>query len=123
MMNQIMEGITICLKAIHFTLESELYSQEKGLVMGSPISPILAGVYMEEFEKRAGELELYTARIWWRYVDDTFVIIRKDTLQGCLRYTISLDRHIKCTLEIESADVFELFITQKRAWEHQNHGL
>jgi hypothetical protein len=41
--------------------------------MGSPLSPTLANIYMENFEKEhvIGE---QTEPTWWRYVDDVFTL-------------------------------------------------
>ena len=42
--------------------------------MGSPVSPIVANIYVETFENRAISTALHLPRMWKRYVDDTFVI-------------------------------------------------
>ena len=42
--------------------------------MGSPVSPIVANIYMEAFENRAMSTALHPPRMWKRYLDDTFVI-------------------------------------------------
>jgi hypothetical protein len=44
------------------------------MAMGSPLSPVIANFYMEEYEKAALESALLNPRCWFRYVDDTFVI-------------------------------------------------
>ena len=62
--NQMMEGMEICLKANHFTFEGELYSQEEGLAMGSPISPILVSMYMEHVGEKTTGLGSCTPRRW-----------------------------------------------------------
>ena len=50
--------------------------------MGSPVSPIVANLYMEEVEHRA--LSSFTGTVpshWFRYVDDTWVIIQTKELE------------------------------------------
>ena len=41
---------------------------------GSPISLVVANVYMEKFERRAFSSAPLKPRYWFRYVDDTFVM-------------------------------------------------
>ena len=43
--------------------------------MGSPMSPIVANLYMESFEHIAITSVVNPPRIWKRYVDDTFGIL------------------------------------------------
>ena len=67
--------------------------------MGSPVSPIVANLYMEHFEKEA----LYSAsnppRYWYRFVDETWVIQQSIHKQGFLEHTNSIDPAIKFTVE------------------------
>ena len=72
-----MEAITLllefCLKNIYFSFQGQFYEQVKGVAMGSPVSPIVANLYMEHFEQKALSAPP-TPRFWHRYMDDTFVI-------------------------------------------------
>ena len=43
--------------------------------MGSPVSPIVANLFMEFFEERAIQSFMFEIRLWKRYVDDTMVIL------------------------------------------------
>ena len=69
--------------------------------MGYPISPIVVNLCMESFEQEA--LQSYPGvkpRIWLRYVDDTFVILRHDELGGFFQHINSIDKNIKFTQEL-----------------------
>ena len=42
-----------CLKNTYFSFQDQFYEQVEGVAMGSPISPIVASIYMEYFELKA----------------------------------------------------------------------
>ncbi|KAK5643153.1 hypothetical protein RI129_006998 [Pyrocoelia pectoralis] len=42
--------------------------------MGPPLSPVVANIFMESFESIALESFHLQPKVWYRYVDDTFVI-------------------------------------------------
>ena len=42
--------------------------------MGSPLSPVIANFFMEDFEKKPTEQATHKPVCWFRYGDDTFVI-------------------------------------------------
>ena len=42
-----------CLKSTYFVFQGKYYEQLEGAAMGSPLSPIIANIYMEEFETKA----------------------------------------------------------------------
>ena len=45
--------------------------------MGSPVSVVVANLFMEEVEEKALQSFAHPVRTWKRYVDDTFVVIDK----------------------------------------------
>ena len=49
----IMELLGFCLHNIYFSFQNKFYEQVEGAAMGSPISPIVANLYMKHFEGRA----------------------------------------------------------------------
>ena len=72
--------------------------------MGSPLSPIIANLYMEYFESLALELSQLQPKLRLRYVDDTFVEWQhgKDSLYTFLDHLNGIRESIKFTMEIES---------------------
>ena len=58
--------------------------------MGSPVSVVIATIYMEEFEKQAITNATCKPKIWIRYVDDTFSVLdREDIYFQLLHLNIS----------------------------------
>ena len=51
--SQITSLLEYCLRSTYFVFQGEYYEQLEGAAMGSPLSPIIANMYMEEFEIRA----------------------------------------------------------------------
>ena len=75
--NQIITLLEICLNTTYFIYDGVFYKQKKGAAMGSPVSLIVANLYMEHFEKRAIREAPHPPDIWLRYVDDTFSVTRE----------------------------------------------
>ena len=42
--------LEFCLKNMYFSFQDQFYEQVKGVARGSPVSPIVANIYMEYFE-------------------------------------------------------------------------
>ena len=72
--------------------------------MGSPISPIVANLYMEDFETKAISSAAYPPSTWKRFVDDTFVVIESSRKEEFLDHINNLDPNIQFTTEDAKAD-------------------
>ena len=69
--------------------------------MGSPVSAVIANLYMESFEEQAITTSSYEPRIWKRYVDDTFTILDRENVDDFLQYLNNQQPSIRFTMETE----------------------
>ena len=72
--------------------------------MGSPISPIVANLYMEDFETKAISSAVHPPSIWKRFVDDTLVVIESSRKEEFLDHINNLDPNIQFTTEDAKTD-------------------
>ena len=97
--NNILELLEFCLCNTYFLFQGQFYEQTKGAAMGSPVSPVVANLFIEYFEHRALTSAVNPPRLWKRYVDDTFVILQQSQKEGFLQHINSVDASIKFTTE------------------------
>ena len=53
-----------------FVCDGQHYEQTDGVAMGSPLSPVIAKFFMEDFEKRTLDKATHKPSCWYRYVAD-----------------------------------------------------
>ncbi|KFD59750.1 hypothetical protein M514_28070 [Trichuris suis] len=98
--------VSFCMfPANYFHFQGKYFSQTKGAPMGSPLSPILADIFMEHLEKLAFSTAdpSILPSFFKRYVDDIFAITKKGTETSFLHHLNSLfPNQITFTMEVES---------------------
>ena len=70
--------------------------------MGSPISPLVANLYMKHFEQLALTTAPHPPSLWLRYFDGTYVRIHEYGVEGFIRHINSIDDNIKFAIEPET---------------------
>ena len=63
--------------------------------MGSPVSPIVANLYMKAFEIKVLNTALHPPSLWRRFVDDTFVVIQSAHKDSFIEHINSIDDRIQ----------------------------
>jgi hypothetical protein len=93
----------VCLHSTFFSYQGEFYEQTSGVAMGSPLSPIVANIFMEHFEKKSLDTYPLKPLRWKRFVDDTNVLWPhgKEELEKFFQHLNDISTHIKFTMELE----------------------
>ena len=92
----------MCIKSNHFVFQKQNYSQTFGLAMGSPLSPLLANLFMEELEEKAQNQCQNSILFYRRYVDDCLVIAKTpEDLHSILAVFNRIDPNGRIRLTIE----------------------
>ncbi|CAF1215941.1 unnamed protein product [Rotaria sordida] len=101
----IKELLNLALKNSYFQFNGKFYKQKTGLPMGNTLSPILADIYMDEYQKQHLH-EVNIPNKIWRYVDDILIITKMNKPQ-LEKYVYDLNKirgTIKFTSEFEQND-------------------
>ena len=110
--------LEFCLKSTYFTFQGRYYEQMEGASMGSPISPIVANVYMGDLEVKAINTSPHTLSLWKRYVDDTFTVIKAAYKRSFLDHIHSIDQNIPFPSEDSRTDgsmpFLDILVTPKK---------
>ncbi|BHF67862.1 hypothetical protein SprV_0301089100 [Sparganum proliferum] len=94
----IIQLLELCLKTF-YTFNGQVYEQKKGTPMGSPLSGLIAEAVLQRLERLA--FSSYPPKFWARYVDDTFVIIKRSDVQTFKALSNSIFPDIQFTMEEE----------------------
>jgi len=101
--HQLKKLLVICTQKSHFQFKGNFFDQIDGVAMGSPLGPLFANIFMDEFEQsKMKKLTELGVKIWLRYVDDVFAIIEHESQSDAiLDYLNKQHINIKFTIESE----------------------
>ena len=88
-----------CLHNTYFSFQNKFFEQVEGVAMGSPVSPLVANLYKEHFEREALQSTSNPPMFWFRYVDDTWIIQQRPHKKEFLEHINSTDPSIKFRVE------------------------
>ncbi|XP_076301439.1 uncharacterized protein LOC143219320 [Lasioglossum baleicum] len=99
--NDFLQAVKFVLEANVFMFNGIYYKQVFGTAMGSPISPVIANLVMEELEQVSISKLPFELPFYKRYVDDIITCIKPQQLQTVLGTFNSFHNRIQFTHEIE----------------------
>ncbi|KAL9965123.1 hypothetical protein ACROYT_G028877 [Oculina patagonica] len=100
--SQITDLLNFVLRSTYFQYNGSIYEQREGAAMGSPVSAVVANLYMESFEEQAITSSSYKPKIWKRYADDTFTILDRGSVDSFLQHLNNQQPSIRFTMETEN---------------------
>ena len=99
--SEMKELLNLCTKCVHFTFDGNIYVQNDGVAMGSPLGPVLANIFMVELERLVIPTLMDQMKCWTRYVDDTLCYIKTDSIDYVLKMLNGFHINIQFTCEVE----------------------
>ena len=100
---QLIELTELCLRPSFFEFQDKYYEHTEGTAMGSPLSPVVANLFMENLKEEAIRSAPLQPKLWRWYLDDTFVIWPhgQEELHRFHEHLNSLHSNIYFTMEEE----------------------
>ncbi|XP_062710777.1 uncharacterized protein LOC134288874 [Aedes albopictus] len=96
-----LEIVDFCISGSFFCFRQKFYHQISGTAMGSPLSPILADIVMENLLTRALRTANILPQFIRKYVDDLFLVLHKDQVNAVLDVFNTMNPRIVFTSEVE----------------------
>ena len=109
--DKFLDLVHLVLTTTWYTFNSQFYQQTDGVAMGGPASSTTAEIYMQAYERTAITTALHPPKVWERFVDDVYSILKRTHLENFFHHIKNLDENIKFTMEEESNEELKFLDT------------
>ena len=99
-MNEFLTAIRLVLHSTYFIFNDTIYQQTYGTPMGSPLSPIIADIVMQDLESKSLNLLNFKPPFYIRYVDDIACAIPESASNHILEVFNSIHPRLQFTMEV-----------------------
>ena len=100
--DKFLDLVNLVLTTTWYTFNSQFYQQTDGVAMGGPASSTTAEIYMQAHESTAISTALHPPKVWERFADDVYSIVKRTQLENFFHHINNLHQNIKFTMEEES---------------------
>ena len=87
---------------MYFSYNGDIFTQADSVAIGSPLSPVLARIFMVELERTMLPTLREHMSPWKRYIDDTISYIKEESIEHVLSKLNGYHDIIEFTYEIET---------------------
>jgi len=94
-------AVKFILDSTFFTFDEVTYKQIFGSPMGSPLSPVLADLVMQDLENKAIDKLDFSFPFYYRYVDDILLLTPAEKVDSILNTFNNIHDRLKFTVEYE----------------------
>ncbi|GAB1867929.1 Reverse transcriptase domain-containing protein [Camponotus japonicus] len=98
---QFLYAIELILDSTCFAFDGRFYEQIFGSPMGSPLSPVLADMVMDDLETQCLSSLNFTVPIYYKFIDDVFAIVPRTKIDEILTTFNNYHQRLKFSYEIE----------------------
>lgn len=99
--NEFLLAVRFILESTFFVFSEVIYKQTFGTPMGSPLSPIIADIVLQDLEKKALNMLKFTPSFYLRYVDDIILMSPPSEYNHTLTIFNSFHPRLQFTIETE----------------------
>ena len=100
--DKFLDLVHLVLTTTWYTFNSQFYQQTDGVAMRSLASSAAAEIYLQAYENTAITTALHPPKIWERFVDDVYCILKRTHLEYIFHHINKLYQNIKFTMDEES---------------------
>jgi len=101
-MEDFISAVKFVLTSTYFTFNNVIYRQTFGTPMGSPLSPVIAYIVMQDLEEKALEKINLNLPFYYRYVDDIIMAAPIEHILNIQKIFNSFHNRIQFTIELEN---------------------
>ena len=100
--DKFLDLVHLVLITIWYTFISQFYQKTGGVAMGGPAYSTTAEIYVQAYECTATTTALHPSKVWERFVDDVYSILKRTHLESFFHHIKNLNQSIKFTVKEES---------------------
>jgi len=108
---EFLAALQLIMDSTFFTFNNKFYRQNFGTPMGSPLSPIIANIVLQDLERKALDEFGIEVPFYYRYVDDIATAVHRTQQKRLLNIFNSFHPRIQFTMEIGGTSLNFLDVT------------